>query len=262
MKAKKHLGQHFLNSKKAIETIIKAGDLTENEFVLEIGPGKGVLTESLLKLGVYVLAIEKDLEMIEILKEKFEKEIKTKRLILINDDILEINLDKYLKNKKYKLIANIPYYITGEIFKKFLEHKHKPVKLVLLVQKEVAERIVCRDNKESILSLSVKFFGKPKYIETVKAGSFSPPPKVDSAILEIKDLIERNKKETEKFFDIVKLSFAHKRKKLFSNLSLKYNKESIENCFQVLKIDKNVRAEDLDINNYLYFAENCLKNLI
>lgn len=253
MKAKKHLGQNFLKNKSIIDLIVKAGDLTSDDFVLEIGPGMGILTEKLLEKAT-VLAVEKDLDMMDILKTKFQKEIDSGKLILINDDILEIDLDKHLGDKKYKLIANIPYYITGEIIRKFLENKNKPKKIVLLVQKEVALRIVAENNKESILSLSVKFFGKPRFIKTVKASNFSPQPKVDSAIVEISEITQRENEQ--KFFDVVKTAFAHKRKLVSSNLSLKYQKSKISLAFQSLSIDPNVRAEDLSLDDFLNLSKS------
>ena len=270
MKAKKYLGQHFLNSTKAINSIIKAGQLGQTDLVLEIGPGKGVLTTALLNTECTVFAIEKDWEMVDILKEKFKKEIRNKKLILILGDVLEIDILQIIskhskpKNKKYKLIANIPYYITGEIIRKFLEIDLKPEKIVLLVQKEVAKRITARDGKESILSLSVKFFGTPKYIETVKAGSFSPPPKVDSAILSIDKIENRDSKISKMFFEVVKNGFAHKRKLLIKNLTqvsmprATLDTERVGDIFKKCKIPLQTRAEDLKLDNFICITKELL----
>ena len=253
VKAKKHLGQHFLTSIGAVLKIIKTADLKTNDFVLEIGPGKGVLTEKLLEKSD-VLAVEKDREMIVFLKEKFKKEIENKKLILLEGDILEENLEKYLKNKKYKIVANIPYYITGEILRKFLEAKEKPILMVLLMQNEVAKRIVTKEGKESILSISVKIFGKPEYISKVSAGSFFPKPKVDSAILKISQ-ITKPEINTEIFFNILKEGFLHKRKKLISNLSQIFEKEDLKNIFQKLGLDENIRPEDLDLEKWINLTQ-------
>ena len=251
MKAKKSFGQHFLTSKQAVLTIVEAGDIRKGQLIVEIGPGKGVLTEELLKNGK-VLAIEKDADMVSILKDKFEKEIKDKKLELLQMDVLDFDT-KNLGD--YKLISNIPYYITGEILRKFLEEENKPSDIVLLVQKEVAERIIAKNSKESILSLSVKFFGKPKIIKTVKAGSFNPKPKVDSAILKISNIIKTNPKNKDNFFKIVKLGFSHKRKKLFGNLSLSYSKDQITLAFEKLNLDANCRSEDLDLDTWQKLSE-------
>ena len=261
MKAKKSLGQNFLKSERALSKIIEVGDIKSGETVLEIGPGLGALTERLLATGARVLAIEKDDNLYESLKQKFSQEITEGKLILIHDDILNLDLSSsilhtpysILPNSRYKLIANIPYNLTGAIFKKFLETDYQPEKIVLLVQKEVAERIVAKDNKESILSISIKVYGAPKYIETVKAGSFAPSPKVDSAIIEISNISKDNFTEfTEKtFFEALKTGFQSKRKKLSSNLSNLYPKERVLNAFKELKLDENVRAEDLNVKEWI-----------
>jgi len=191
--------------------------------VLEIGPGKGFLTEELLKNSLQVIAVEKDDRLIEILDEKFKKEIASKKLILIHQDVLDFQPQKYkLTNSNYKLIANIPYYLTGQIFRLFLESDNQPSKIVLMVQKEVANRIIARDEKESILSMSVKAYGKPRYVKKVPARYFSPKPKIDSAIILIDNIskgIFKNKNEEQAFFNLMKTGFSHKRKTLLNNLS-------------------------------------------
>lgn len=252
-KPKKSLGQNFLKSEKALSKICEAGNLSLGDTVLEIGPGKGILTEKLLEIGVKVIAVEKDDSLVEFLKEKFANEIKNKKLVLIHEDILNFEIPKNVK--KYKIIANIPYNITGAIFKKFLEEQAQPTDMILLVQKEVAERIVARDQKESVLSISVKIYGKPKYVMTVNKRFFSPSPKVDSAIIQISDISKINlpNKDFEKlFFDTLKAGFAHKRKFVFSNIVKNFGqKEKLMEIFKSLDIDMSTRAENLDINNWI-----------
>jgi len=248
-KAKKSLGQNFLKSKSALQMMCTVGEVNNKDIILEIGPGKGALTKKLLDKSKKVIAVEKDNNLFIFLQDKFKKEIKENKIELINEDILNLDLEKInLKDKNYKLIANIPYNITGLIFKKFLSTNIQPEKMLLLVQKEVAERIVGK-NKESILSISVKIYGKPKYIMKVSKRFFSPMPKVDSAIIAITDIskdIFKNSKEEEQFFEIVKSGFLHKRKLLKNNLEMAgFNKEKIENLFKILKIDQKSRAEDL-----------------
>ncbi len=254
-KAKKSLGQNFLKSKLALNAMCTAAELTGKDIVLEIGPGKGALTEKLLENNVEVIAIEKDRELVKILSKKFEVEIKNKKLRLIEGDALEFEVEKYFSRKdNWKIVANIPYNITGAIFKKFLSSDIKPIFMVMLVQKEVAERIVARDGKESILSLSVKAYGQPKYIMKVSKKYFSPIPKVDSAIIAIKNISDENftdKKSEKLFFDILKLGFAHKRKVLRKNLEGLISKESIKSMFEYLKIKENTRAEDLSLDTWL-----------
>jgi len=252
MKAKKSLGQNFLKSKSVVVDILNASKLNSSDNVLEIGPGKGVLTEELLKNARTVIAIEKDGTLIEHLKEKFSCEIKTKKLILIHGDILNVNLSPYkLQAGSYKLIANIPYYITGQIFKLFLESNTCPSKMVLMVQKEVAERITAKDKKESILSISVKVYGVPRLVKKIAASNFSPKPKVDSAILLIENISSpfKNIKEEKHFFEILKKGFAHKRKLLRNNLGCESG--ILDKC----GIDEKVRAEELSVKNWVCLSK-------
>jgi len=251
-KKKKSLGQNFLKSEKALNKIIEAGEVSEGDVVLEIGPGDGALTKKLLEKAGKVIAIEKDSRLIKILEETFAKEIKEGKFELINKDILDSDL-VFLENKNYKLIANIPYYITGEIIQKFLSTSSntQPQKIVLMVQKEVATRIVASDSKESILSMSVKVYGDPKYEMTVNKKYFSPSPKVDSAILSIsnisKDKFTENDISEEDFFEILKEGFKHKRKRLFKNLNIKES----EIPKDLDKSDKNIRAEELSLEDWM-----------
>jgi len=262
-RAKKSLGQNFLRSGSALRAISDAGKITPQDIVLEIGPGKGALTEVLLESGAKVIAIEKDRLLIPFLSDKFAKEIKEGKLELIEKDILEWNpRDIGLKVGEYKLIANIPYYITGAILEKFLEEETRPERIVFLVQKEVADRIVARDKKESILSISVKAFGTPKVVMKVSKKAFSPSPKVDSAILLIEHISHTyfsgwgisEQKAIREFFDIVHAGFAHKRKLLGRNLEKVSDKETILRVFTELDLSISVRAEDLSPEKWLLLA--------
>ncbi len=252
MFAKKSLGQNFLTSQKIVCDVVMSSNITNKDTVLEIGPGKGVLTEELLKYAKKVFAIEKDERLIEVLQEKFINEIKNEKLILINEDILDYDIEKNI-NSDYILVANIPYYITGALFKKFLSSNNQPKKMVLMLQKEVAKRIVASDKKESLLSMSIKVYGTPKYIQKVKAQYFSPKPKVDSAILLVDKISKKYFKEfsEEKFFIVVKTGFAHKRKLLARNLEELYPKEKIKQVFDTCLIPEKSRAEDLCLQDWL-----------
>ncbi len=249
-KAKKSLGQNFLKGKQALSAIVDAGDVKADDIVLEIGPGKGVLTERLLMLAGKVIAIEKDHSLVEMLSKKFEKQIAEKKLDLVEGDILDLDphILSFYKNFPYKIIANIPYYITGAIIRLFLEAPNKPETMVLLVQKEVAERIVAKDKKESILSLSVKVFGRPKYIEKVSKKYFSPVPKVDSAIIGIYNIGADifSKISQDLYFKVIKAGFAHKRKFLLSNLEKSgLDGEKLSEIFQNIGISIKARPEDV-----------------
>ncbi len=252
MHAKKSLGQHFLTSQGALRAIVDSANLNKKDVVLEIGPGKGILTEALLEKVGQVIAVEKDRELFLWLGIQFADAIRSKKLILLNEDILDFE-----PKGDYKIVANIPYNITGAIIEKFLTAKNQPSDMVLLVQKEVAERIVAKDGKESILSLSVKVYGEPKYIQTVKAGSFNPAPKVDSAILQIsnisRDKFKKEKISEENFFKVIKTGFAHKRKTISNNLKMfEVSLRTLEAC----GARATDRAEDLALNQWLCLAKN------
>jgi len=260
MKAKKSLGQNFLKSGIALRQIIEAGEVKESDVVLEIGPGRGALTEQLLASSCQLVAVEKDRKLFKFLQEKFREEIKSGQLVLISGDILEFNLENYkLQASSYKLIANIPYNITGAILKKFLTAEMQPGLMVLMVQHEVATRILARDGKESLLSVSVKAYGEPKMIAKVDKRYFSPPPKVNSAIISIKNISrkmflasgEYGGVDEQRFWEIVKTGFAHKRKKLSGNLK---NVISAQKLSEAGLGDK--RAEDLSLLDWILLAKS------
>ena len=244
-KTKKSLGQNFLKSNLALKKIIEAGEISPDNIILEIGPGKGALTEKLLEKAGLVIAVEKDRNLFQFLEQKFSEEIKNEKLILIEEDILKFNISEFADN--YKIIANIPYNITGAILKKFLTEKNQPKMMVLMVQNEVAKRIVANDKKESVLSISIKAYGEPKIIMKVPARYFSPAPKVDSAVISIKNISRKifieNKLDENKFWEIVHAGFAHKRKKLSGNL-----KNLIKNIPEEYK---NKRAENLSLKDWI-----------
>jgi 16S rRNA (adenine1518-N6/adenine1519-N6)-dimethyltransferase len=253
--AKKSLGQNFLKSKAILNEIINAGEISDDDFVVEIGPGKGSLTQKILETGATVLAIEKDSRLIGMLNEKFSNEVSGGKLKIVEADILEFDIDKL--PSKYKLIANIPYYITGLIFEKFLSAENQPGTAVFMIQKEVCDRIIARDEKESILSISVKAYCEPKYIKKVPAKFFSPAPKVDSAIIKLKNISKNNfntkNVSEEEFFDLVRIGFSHKRKVLISNLKVWAKNKNIDlkEKFEKVELDQKIRAEKLSVQDWV-----------
>jgi 16S rRNA (adenine1518-N6/adenine1519-N6)-dimethyltransferase len=254
MQAKKHLGQNFLTSIPARIAIVEAGNVTPSDTVLEIGPGKGFLTKALLDTGASVIALEKDSDLLPLLREQFST---YNQFTLIEGDALTYEPPQ----GAYKLIANIPYYITGAIFERYLSHVHQPETFVVLIQKEVAERIVARDNKESILSLSVKAYGEPKLVYRVNKGSFNPAPTVDSAVLAVYNISRKNfinQYHESMFFRVVKAGFAHKRKMLISNLKDLFPEKHIPAIFERLAISPKVRAEDVTLSTWLLLSKELL----
>ncbi|MDD5050575.1 MAG: 16S rRNA (adenine(1518)-N(6)/adenine(1519)-N(6))-dimethyltransferase RsmA [Candidatus Pacebacteria bacterium] len=259
--AKKSLGQNFLNSKPALEKIVAAAKLSADDVVLEVGPGKGALTELLLEKAGKVIAVEKDDRLIPFLQEKFQREISSGNFTLVHSDILEFSpTSQNLLENSYKLVANIPYYITGIFIRKFLSEVAQPSTMVLMLQKEVAERIVARDGKESILSMSVKAYGTPKIIGIVKAGSFTPAPAVDSAILAIENISKDFFRGTseESFFELLKAGFGSKRKQLQNNLRTNKNisQERMKILFEKAGITEKARAEDLTLFQWKKLLED------
>lgn len=252
---KKSLGQNFLHNPYYLSLIADTSSLSKDEVVLEVGPGEGALTRELLNRGARVVAIEKDHRLIPVLSEKFAEEISSKQLILIEGDALEITLKDAGLKKPYKVVANIPYYITGALIKKFLSEETPAQSLVLLVQKEVAERIA-REKKESILSLSVKAYGEPVYVKTVPRGAFSPAPKVDSAILLVQNVSRNNFADSAaeaKFFELIKLGFGQKRKLLRRNIEKMFPAGVVE-AFERAGVPQDTRAENVSLEQWLTLA--------
>lgn len=262
LKVLKSLGQNFLIDEKVLEDIIAAAELGPDDVAVEIGPGMGVLTFALASKCKKVIAIEKDKKMSGFLRKEILKLYgDNSNIEIINDDILKIDLSDFFKTRgitKYKLVANIPYYITSPIIKLFLETQAMPDSMVLLMQKEVAERICASKGDMSILALSVLLYGNPETMRTVGSDSFYPAPKVDSAILKIENIGKKYPDaDYQKIFRLIKIGFASKRKKLANNLSagLQADKENIEEVLAGIGIDKNVRAQDLDVEDWLRLAE-------
>ncbi|HEY0948391.1 MAG TPA: 16S rRNA (adenine(1518)-N(6)/adenine(1519)-N(6))-dimethyltransferase RsmA [Candidatus Paceibacterota bacterium] len=252
MFAKKSLGQNFLMHRQTAERIVVAAALPENALVLEIGPGTGMLTKELLAAGHRVVAVEADNALAPELEETFKDEVGQGKLRVVHGDIREF--DPKDVGETYHLVANIPYYITGEIIRQFLTAAHKPRSMTLLVQKEVAERIA-RSKKESLLSLSVKAYGEPKYCFTVPRGAFRPAPNVDSAVLYIGNVGSGAFKGSEaSFFEVLHVGFAHKRKRLAKNLAEKWGSDAVTAAFARLALPENIRAEDLSLERWLGLA--------
>lgn len=256
MRAKKSLGQHFLMHPRIAERIVHAAALPEGATVLEIGPGTGMLTRPLLLATKKVVAVETDAGLVANLRITFAKEIARGALVLIPGDIRKFDIPNSLAGAPYHIVANIPYYLTGDIIRTFLSSGNPPRSMTLLVQKEVAVRIA-RDKKESILSIAVKTYGIPHYLFTVPKGAFMPPPSVDSAVLSITDIRRpfTSTSDERRFFEVVKLGFAHKRKLLRGNLAGLASKDDVARALIEAKIPAKARAEDVGLSSWNILAK-------
>lgn len=245
---KKSLGQHWLKDPEILADIAEAAELTSDDVVLEIGPGLGTLTSRLLARANSVIAVEFDTD----LARKLPGQFPGKKLNVVNQDILQFDLNQLPKN--YKVVANVPYYITSKIVEKLMTVENKPSIAVLLVQKEVAERIAAEAGNMSILSVSVQIFAEAELDIEVPRQFFTPPPKVDSQVVVLRT---RNNplitpEDQRGFFRIVKAGFSAKRKKLRSSLSggLGIDKSAVEELLKNAGISPDARAEDLAIEDW------------
>lgn len=253
----KGLGQNFLIDKNVLRKIIEASEIKANDTILEIGPGLGVLTKELALKAGEVIAVEKDKTMVEVLKETIKD---FKNVKVINDDILKLNPSIYIEGQ-YKLVANIPYYLTSPLIRKFLERPKgcpdQPTEIILMLQKEVAQRICSKPPKMSLLSVSVQFYADTKIISYVSKNCFWPAPKIDSAIIKITPH-NKNNVPTELFFEIVKAGFSQPRKQLIGNLSkvLGLERSQTEEWLIKNNIKPTQRAETLSIEDWTKLVVN------
>ena len=264
LKNNKSLGQHWLRDREILDAIAFSAEIEDGDFVLEIGPGLGTLTSSLLKFAGkkgQVLSVEFD----ENLAKKLPAQFPGKNLEIINADFLDFDLSKLPKN--YKVAANVPYYITSKIVEKLLTSKNKPSVSALLVQKEVAERMAAKAGELSILAIASQIYAEVSLDILVPREFFTPPPKVDSQVVVLKsrehNLIEifNSKNSCEiserEFFRIIKAGFAAKRKKIAKSLSanLAISKERIAEILEKCEISPDLRAQDLEIEEWLKIAK-------
>lgn len=245
----KSLGQHWLKDRLVLEHIADSAEISEDDVVLEIGPGLGTLTSVLLGRAKSVTSVEFDRE----LARKLPRQFPGKNLTVINDDILQFDLDSLPSG--YKVAANVPYYITSKIVEKLMTATNKPSVAVLLVQKEVAERIAAQPGDMSILAIAAQIYAEASLGDVVPAEFFTPPPKVDSQVVIFKTRSEPlvATSQEKEFFRMVKAGFSSKRKKLRSSLSggLGVSKIEAEAMLANANISPDSRAEDLAIEDWL-----------
>ena len=261
LRPKDYFGQNFLIDEQVLGEIVQAAEISSKDTILEVGPGLGVLTTELVKQAKKVLAIEKDSKLIPLLESNLSGH---KNLEIKNQDILKFNFEKEL-TESYKVVSNIPYYLTSHLFRILLNLKNKPQSIVFLVQKEVAERIVAAPGELSVLGISIQIFGEPEIISVVSKDSFWPTPKVDSAIIRIKTKNRFPKIEDHKlFFRIVKVAFAGKRKQIHNTLynGFKIDKKLLEELLLKCGVSMTNRAQELSIEQWIKIYQELSKSKI
>jgi 16S rRNA (adenine1518-N6/adenine1519-N6)-dimethyltransferase len=251
-------GQNFLIEETVYDKVVEAAEINEGDMVLEVGPGLGFLTAKLAARAKQVVAVELDDKLAEYLKTAMISQ-KITNVSIVNADItkLALNLDSSVK---YKIAANLPYNITSFFLRKFLTSEHRPELMSLLIQKEVAERIVAQPGEMSLLALSVQFYAEPKIIANVPPQVFWPAPKVDSAIIQIRimDNEARTKRglgdvDEKKFFRLAKFGFIAKRKMLKNNLAAGFQVPVADVQAKIVRLglDAKIRAEDLSLEQWV-----------
>lgn len=254
-RAKKSLGQHFLRCQWALDLIVRAAKMSQKDIVLEVGPGTGVLTRQLARHAKRVIAVEKDGALAKELSISLKKE-GVLNVEIITGDILKIisSLFHKFSMEKYKLVSNIPYYLTSRLIRVVLENKTRPATIVLMVQKEVAQRIASSSPDMNLLGLSVQAYGTPKIIKTVPRTCFSPAPKVDSAIIHIEnisdDFFENIKIDKGFFFKVLRQAFSHKRKTMLNALGKSVSRTDKLSALKAARVDPSRRPEELTLEEW------------
>lgn len=254
MKAKKSLGQHWLFDGPSLQAVVDAGEVTKSDTVLEVGPGRGSLTELLAKSARKVIAVETDQDLLPGLRAHFAT---AENIDILEGDILQFDLSALPKG--YKVVANIPYYLTSNLIRKLLEAQNPPSIMSLLIQKEVAERIVAAPGQMSVLAVSVQYYAEARIAGIVTSDKFQPAPEVDSAIIQIKRRTQPYfEADTRKFFKLVKAGFGEKRKMLRNSLSggLHIETKQAEELLTQAEIESTARAQELSLDQWhkLYSA--------
>lgn len=261
IKANKDLGQNFLINDDVIEKIIEKSQIEKNDLIIEIGPGLGVLTNLLLEKSDNVVAIELDKRMVEIISKRF---ILKNNLQIINEDVLKVDLNKLINERKkqtninkVKIVANLPYYISTPIIMKLLEEKLEIDEIIVMVQKEVAQRLVAKTGTKDVgaITYAVEYFSEAEKVIDVPKESFIPSPKVESAVIKLKIRKEAyvQVKDEKMLFNIIQKSFSQRRKTLVNALvngKIVESKEKAEKIIKKLNINENIRGEKLTLEDF------------
>lgn len=266
--ANKRYGQNFLIDDNILSGIIDAAEISGEDLVIEIGPGLGNLTEYILQKARYALLVEIDSKMIDVLEDRFKEQ---KNYTLLNEDILKVDIDLIVKKieeennlnfRKVKVVANLPYYITTPILFKLLEDENVISDITVMVQKEVADRMVAspKSKEFGILTIMVDYFSNAKIVLDVPNSSFIPEPGVMSAVINLNKSRKYNVKNEKLFFELVHKAFAQRRKKMVNSLSStsfnNMNKTQIEELFRKCNLNLNARAEELNIDEFVNIANS------
>ena len=259
LKAKKSLGQNFLINEGVVAKIVEVAELTAKDTVLEVGPGTGNLTHAIVATGARVLAIEKDHRLIEDLNAEFSPN----QIEIIEGDVLEFRPNEHgLIEGEYKIVANLPYYITSHFIRTVFESANwpQPSSIIWMVQKEVAKRIMAKPPEMNLLALSVQYYATPEIITYVSRGSFRPIPEVDSAVIKLTPRTEyplTAEKET-LFFSIIKSAFGGKRKQLINTLPtiIGKNKQGTAELLNQIGLSPQTRPETVDMTHWLILVNS------
>lgn len=254
LRPSKKMGQNFLVDERVLSDIIIAADLRKNDTVLEIGPGFGALTSELVKRTAGVVAVELDKKLAKYIK--VNKLInKPERLKIIQGDIIQLlncSIAELFYGVRYKVVANLPYQITSRVLGLLLAADNKPSQIVVMVQREVADRICATAGKMSVLSVMAQYYSTPEIIRFVSRNSSWPIPEVDSAIIKLKvRKLGSGKVAAKEFFKIVKIGFSSRRKKLKNNLASVFGKDKVADVFKALGLEENIRAQELDVATWM-----------
>lgn len=268
LRASKRLGQNFLIDKSVVDDIVNAAEIEEGEQILEIGPGIGTLTQGLLEVGAQVTAVELDKKLPAVLAETLAG---YENLSVVQGDILKVDINELMQNQPFKVVANLPYYITSQIILTLLEKKLPITKLVTMVQREVAERMIATPeslaaNKESAktygsLSVAVQFYTEPHIAFDVPPSAFLPSPEVTSSVIvcDVRKSPAVEVADEKLFFRAVRGSFGQRRKTLINSLvGAGFNREELSIALQKSNIDSSRRAETLSLEDFAALA-NALK---
>lgn len=268
IKADKSLGQNFLISDEVVDGIVESANIEKEDIVIEIGPGLGVLTNLLLQKSNNVIAVELDPRMVSILKDRFKEK---DNFTIIHEDILKVDLAKIINerkssNSRVKVVANLPYYISTPIIMKLLENNEIIDEIIVMVQKEVGDRLTAKTGERlaGAITYAVSYYSNASKVINVPKESFIPSPKVESVVikLELKKNVQEENKEL--LFKIIKSAFAQRRKTLENALingKIVTSKERIQEIFDKLGIEKNIRGENLSLEQYESLCKIIVKSL-